>query len=253
MKIRYYSDIHLEFSNFKIPEGDSETILVLAGDIGVGGSALQWIERNTKEYLAVIYVAGNHEFYVNKNIGKVQKSLKNADIPNLYFLENDKVTVGGIDFLGCTLWTDMNNDCPTAKAYCALRMNDYKIISARGTRYKRDQVWLTPDHTVAFHRESVAWLEKEIESAENPVVVVTHHSPVIEGLSRDRYKPSDLDYAYYTDLTHLMGKPKFWIFGHTHKQVDIDKNGTRVLSNPRGYERYFEFTNYHHRSIECDI
>ncbi len=40
-----------------------------------------------------------------------------------------------------------------------------------------------------------------------------------------------------SDLTPLMGGDRVpvWIHGHTHRRVDLEVRGTRVISNPRGY------------------
>ena len=43
--------------------------------------------------------------------------------------------------------------------------------------------------------------------------------------------------AFASDVTELMAgdRAQLWIYGHTHRAADVDVNGTRVLSNPRGY------------------
>lgn len=41
--------------------------------------------------------------------------------------------------------------------------------------------------------------------------------------------------AYASDLTHLMGKAVLWIHGHTHHSIDYSVNGTRIVTNPKGY------------------
>lgn len=33
-----------------------------------------------------------------------------------------------------------------------------------------------------------------------------------------------------------MGKAELWIHGHIHESVDYEVNGTRLVSNPRGYK-----------------
>ena len=45
-----------------------------------------------------------------------------------------------------------------------------------------------------------------------------------------------MSHAYASDLETLMGPAiDAWIFGHTHLAFDERINGTRVVSNPRGY------------------
>jgi predicted phosphodiesterase len=66
--------------------------------------------------------------------------------------------------------------------------------------------------------------------------VVTHHAPLI------RTRPSSpvmraLAGAFVSDVTYLMGGDRvaLWVFGHTHRVADLERDGTRVVSNPRGY------------------
>lgn len=43
--------------------------------------------------------------------------------------------------------------------------------------------------------------------------------------------------AFVSDLTALMGAERaaLWIYGHTHRPADLEHDGTRLVSNPRGY------------------
>ena len=71
MFVRYMSDIHLEFGWMQllsVPE-DKDTVLVLAGDIGLifNQDQLDTLGRflvdASVQFRAVIYVLGNHEHY----------------------------------------------------------------------------------------------------------------------------------------------------------------------------------------------
>ena len=72
------SDLHLEFYNDNVwkpipNDQDKDTVLLLAGDIGVGLSAKGWITEMCGRYKYVIYILGNHEFYKNEFCGLPQK------------------------------------------------------------------------------------------------------------------------------------------------------------------------------------
>ena len=41
--------------------------------------------------------------------------------------------------------------------------------------------------------------------------------------------------AFVVPLDELMGPAALWIHGHTHNSFDYTVNGTRIVSNPRGY------------------
>ena len=82
--IRVYSDIHQEFHRerilFDVPiqDNDSESILVLAGDIDYLKFGLLLAERMASRFKAVIYVPGNHEYYNSKH-GKLGEEQNKID------------------------------------------------------------------------------------------------------------------------------------------------------------------------------
>lgn len=64
MKILIYSDLHIEFKGFEPPQVDAD-LVVLAGDISVRGRGVTW--ANETFDCPLIYVCGNHEFYMGHN------------------------------------------------------------------------------------------------------------------------------------------------------------------------------------------
>ena len=103
---------------------------------------------------------------------------------------------------------------------------------------------MTAAFTNQWHAESVAWLEAERHKAtvhNQPVVVLTHHTPSMDGTSHPQYSGSGLSCCFSTDLLHLLHPPvQVWACGHTHYNFDrfVGPKGTsggRLLSNQRGY------------------
>lgn len=252
MQILPVSDIHMEFGKVRLPNLTKDLVVVMAGDLHVGCGLINYLDRSVLPYVkAVVLTFGNHEFY-GQVMPEVRQRWKDfmLDRPNLYVLDNDHYVIDDVTFIGGTLWTDMNNNCPAVKAYCKLRMNDYKIIRKLPKTFGKDRFvspdysrsdvadkyFLTPDDTVLEHYATMQYLKKNIDPAKK-TVVVTHHAPTHMALNTQRYNPSDLDYAYYTDLTGFMydKQPDLWVFGHTHKTLDVNIHNTRVVSNPRGY------------------
>ena len=145
------------------------------------------------------------------------------------------MTVEGVRFLGCTLWSDFDFDGPEHRELsmrvCQRAVSDYRVIRgpAEGP--------LTAHHTRDLHEASRAWLSERLaDGHEGPTVVVTHHSPHIS------YRPEQLALrllagAFASDLGELIAgdRATLWIYGHTHRRADLDVSGTRVVSNPRGY------------------
>ena len=76
MKIRIYSDLHLEFGRYAsyLNERHGEDLVILAGDIHVGVDGVIWA-KHTFPHVPVVYVMGNHEYY-GENFDKLVEECK---------------------------------------------------------------------------------------------------------------------------------------------------------------------------------
>jgi len=255
MIIRYASDLHLDFS---IPEvndvlipalpDDSNSVLVIAGDVANGFRGNDYIKRLSKRFKCIIYVLGNHEYY-GKDIATIKRKLKKSfkEYKNVHILENDFVVIN-IDgdlatFFGCTLWTDFAHDFAIMEK-AKLIMNDYyQIRNSLNGNYRQR---LTPQDSKGLHEQSVEALlnhvdlikEKNITSdiLRYKHIVVSHHLPSYACIHKDFFN-SDINSAFASNLDELIKDSgiDYWIHGHTHKPVDVMVDKTRVLCNPRGY------------------
>src|SRR5687768_17337023 len=105
MRIRVLSDLHCEFEPYSPPPAAAD-VVVLAGDIHHATKGLDWAAGHFPGQ-TVVYVAGNHEYY-GESLPKLTQQLRErAAELGIAFLENDAITIGGVRFLGCTLWTDV--------------------------------------------------------------------------------------------------------------------------------------------------
>jgi Icc-related predicted phosphoesterase len=232
MKIQIYSDLHLEFAPFTPPETDAE-IVILAGDIHIGQRGLEWA-KDAFQNKTVIYVLGNHEYY-GKAIPKLTAKLRDEAFGSqVHILENERLEIKGIEFLGCTLWTDFklfNN--PLIASYKAQEMiNDYKKIRITPEFRKLRAV-----DTARFHAESVKWLEDQFKTSQaQKRVIITHHAPSPLSLV-NTLRCNFLGAAYASALDDLVihSEANLWIHGHNHEHFDYALGQTRVLCNPRGY------------------
>ena len=114
--------------NHSSPVVDAD-VVILAGDIYVRNKGIAWA-RGKFEHIPVIYVLGNHEFYgeaLPKHIDKLKEQTQGT---NIHILENESLHIQGIQFLGCTLWTNFNlfGNPGIARHTAALEMTDYKKI-----------------------------------------------------------------------------------------------------------------------------
>ncbi|EJE54411.1 putative phosphohydrolase [Acidovorax sp. CF316] len=231
MKLLILSDLHVEFSPF-VPDPAATAaadVVVLAGDIHIGSQAARWA-RKTFADKPVVLVAGNHEFYD----GHWQRTLDDiremALREQVHFLEKDAVVIGGMQFLGTTLWTDFEYfgaaTVPRAMAEAQRYMADYMCI--RGC---------TPEATLERHRASRAWLEAELAKPASPGdrVVVSHHYPRKRSTA-PQYQNDLCTAAFGSELpAELLDQAGLWIHGHTHSSFQYRVGRCRVVCNPRGY------------------
>lgn len=240
MKLYILSDLHCEFYAF---EPDPEAlraadVVVLAGDIHDGEFMPTWAREQFGDK-EIVWVAGNHEFYGHhweRCLADMRRAAKQRGI---HFLENDAITIGGVDFVGATLWTDFELFGSKSESItCASRsIADYRQIAG-----------CDPWKTMERHRDSRAWLAKQLANEPaTPRVVVTHHYP--SRLSTDpEYIEDPESAAFGSDLPPEFFKGVgLWIHGHTHTSFDYETHGCRVVCNPRGYrlkDSSFENANF---------
>lgn len=234
MKLLVLSDLHLEFGPLTVDAANAD-VVILAGDIHLKTRGVIWAMEAFRDR-PVIMVLGNHEYYGEKYPTLMNKAKALAAGSNVHVLENDTVEIDGVRFLGCTLWTDFRlyGDPRLAAYFCQQAMTDFKKIRV-APRYSK----LNPVDVANIHEASLHWLKAKLsEEGHGTTVVVTHHAP--SALSLPSLAPDDLTgAAYATNLDAMIKKNPIdlWIHGHTHESRDYRIGNTRVLCNPRGYDR----------------
>lgn len=234
-RLHLLSDLHLEFEPFDMPSVNAD-VLVLAGDIGVGlqgvEAAIEWAQDRP-----VAYVPGNHEYYRQTWPTHLERMRKASQGSSVHILDRDQLIVNGARILGCTLWTDFGLFGESRAIHSQLavgrRMKDYKSI-----RRDSDGSHLRPDDTREENARSIRWIRSQLaQPFDGETVVVTHHAPSLKSLDLARHGADDpLNPAYASHLDYLFGTGiNLWVHGHTHYCVDYVLNGTRVVSNARGY------------------
>jgi 3',5'-cyclic AMP phosphodiesterase CpdA len=233
-RLRIFSDLHLEFSDWAPPPAQADAI-VLAGDIAVGTHGVQWARRQFPD-TPVVYVPGNHEFYGARLSVALEELRAEAQRLGVHLLDNGACVLGGTRFLGTTLWTDYAlygsapADLDRAMADATVEMNDFRMITwAGGKPFK-------PTHAREMHFTQAQWLGQQLaEPFAGPTVVVTHHLPHRQSI-HPKYEGTRFNPCFASDLDHLVRSPVvLWAHGHTHESIDYMVNGTRVVCNPRGY------------------
>jgi predicted phosphodiesterase len=247
MKLAIASDLHLEFKDILLNNTENADVLILAGDICTVKhfhsrpemeKAYDTFFRNCSEqFKHVIYVVGNHEHYnyqFNYTVFDLKRKL--ADFSNIYVLDNETFELDNKTFIGSTLWTDMNDECPLTMNAAQFAMPDFKIVKYYdGVNYRK----YSPEQSVKEHCKSLQYI-KHVLSNSKDSIVVTHHSPSHKSI-HPKYKHDELmNGAFHNNLDYMMelaDNIKLWVHGHTHDEFDYTIGITRVVCNPRGYPK----------------
>ncbi|HMN79855.1 MAG TPA: metallophosphoesterase [Burkholderiaceae bacterium] len=236
MKLNILSDLHLGFGAMDLPANGAD-VVVLAGDISRPRLAIDWALKFDKP---VLYVPGNHEFYGGSIDGTLAELQRLTAGTHVQVLADRELVIGGVRFLGSTLWTDFALfDDPgqraAAKAEATSLLRDFSRIRL----HESSAELFTPDDSAELFRHHAGWLAGRLASPHpGPTVVITHHAPSRDSI-HPRFAGSLLNTCFVSDATHLLRADRvpLWIHGHTHDSFDYRVNGTRVVCNPRGYAR----------------
>jgi predicted phosphodiesterase len=228
VRIHVLSDLHLEVAPFD-PPAVAADVVVLAGDIHNGAAGIEWARRALRA--PILYLAGNHEYY-DGEFGEVQTAMSAAARASaVELLDCSERVIGGVRFLGCTLWTDYSLVAQAerrAVIETARALNpDYRVIRLGGRH-------LAPEDAIAMCRAHRAWLAVRLAAYfPGKTVVITHFAPHPNSIA-PAYAGHPANPGFVLDLEAMMGRAALWIHGHTHTAFDYAVHGTRVVCNPRG-------------------
>ena len=236
MKIQYASDLHLEFGEnsdylAENPLKVMGEILILAGDIHVFGSPTfmddpfwDWASKNYKQ---VIVAYGNHEFYCSCDLGTMKDGYKYKIRDNIYYYYNCVISFDNVDIIVSTLWSHIEKEHEKA---CITGVNDFHVIKYNG------QV-LTPEAFNNEHKKCLEFVKKSMNGSKAKTkIIVTHHVPS-DLLNAEEFKGSDINSAFTVDLTEYIKTcgAKYWIFGHSHRNINKKIGKTYCICNQVGY------------------
>ena len=236
MKLQYASDLHLEFQensrwlrdNPLKPIGD---ILMLAGDICYLGDEMyykhpfiNWCADNFEQ---TIIVPGNHELYKSFDINNLVEGWEEQIKSNIKIVYNKVISLDDIDLIMSTLWARIHH---YEAYYTEHGVTDFRRIRNGKYRLSWDRFNDEHDKCVEFIKRSVQ------ESTARKRVVITHHVPSFE-LMAEEFKGSRINGAFTSDLNMLIEALPidYWIYGHSHRNIEAEIGGTKLVSNQLGY------------------
>jgi Icc-related predicted phosphoesterase len=239
MRLQILSDLHVDAGGLHLPErAMTAELLVVAGDVQAGAEpGFQLLRRHVAPEMPVVMVLGNHEFYGSGQASELAAAQTVAGSYNIHLLENAAVVIGGVRFIGATLWTDYELFGRDERGDCmrvaAMALNDHRLIGLTDQHARR----FNPADALALHEQSRRYLEDILaQPFDGPTVVVTHHAPHA-GSVAPVYRNSLLTAAFVSDLAPIIEafQPTLWVHGHTHTRFDYLVGRTRVICNPAGY------------------
>ena len=241
MKIQFASDLHLELMDNsrylkEHPLQVTGDVLLLAGDtIYIEQEHLmkhpfwQWASDNYEE---VIAVPGNHEFYAFYDIASLPESYRWELFPNVRICSNTVEHIGDVDIIASTLWAhiDIQNAYHTERCVSDFHRIMYGDHLLTAADFNREH-----ERCLQFVKQTVA------SSTAKTKIVLTHHVPT--GLcTAFEFQGSTINGAFTVELGNYIADSdiNYWIYGHSHRNIEAQIGDTRILSNQLGYVAHGE-------------
>jgi 3',5'-cyclic AMP phosphodiesterase CpdA len=253
MKLWIWSDLHLELQTPAFADSPPEAdVIVCAGDLCRAdqlGECARWLVDRYD--LPIVFVPGNHEFYGggasprtktadHHLMAEVAKASRSWRQP-FHILDDSLVEVGGVRFIGGTLWTDFMMDLKDdghfawRVKWAPTQLADFSRIRLGENRR------LTPSDMIDLHRLTRGFIESQLVIPfDGKTVVVTHHMPHPD-CTPAAYRGWETNYLFacgkeaFEGILSSDAAPALWVCGHTHHPSDVMVGRTRIVCNPMGY------------------
>ncbi len=177
MRIHLLSDLHLEASSYEPIVSDAD-VVILAGDIHTKARGVKWARQAFDG--VVLYVPGNHEYYSGHLSFTLVTMRTAAREGQVQIMNMNEAVIGGVRFLGCTMWTDYaaTGNAQLSAWHARTSMNDFRYI--RTESFRR----IVANDLVKESLKARAWLcSKLSEPFDGKTVVITHHAPSLRSLA----------------------------------------------------------------------
>ena len=241
MRIQFVSDLHLEFEQNRLwlaehPLEVTGDILLIAGDTAYLDlpdsrrdtySQYAFWDWASEHYQQVIVCFGNHDFYGYYDLATMPDGYCKEIRHNIHAYYNAAVHLPEVDIIVSTLWSYIKPD----DAYFVERgVNDFYRIKYEGHRLNADNFNQEHERCLAFVKEAVA------NSHAKTKIVLTHHVPT-QLCTADEFKGSSINGAFTVELGNYIAHSDidYWIYGHSHRNIDARIGKTQILSNQFGY------------------
>ena len=241
LKIQFVSDLHLEFpqnrqylrdhplqvtGDILLIAGDSAYLDLPDSDLDTYGSYSFW-DWASRHYQQVIVCLGNHDFYAHYDLSTMPDSYCCQIRHNVHAYYNSVVSIGDIDIIISTLWSKIE---PCDAFLTERNVSDFYRIKYNGHR-------LTAEDFNREHARCLQFIQQAVvESKARTKIVLTHHVPT-HLCTAQEFCGSTISGAFTVELGEYIVDSgiDYWIYGHSHRNIDAQISGTRILSNQLGY------------------
>ena len=233
---------------FQWKEVDHSNILVVAGDISDNiDLSLQYLNEISKYYQKILFVDGNHEHVQSYpdliTEKKILEKVRNLGNSKLVYLPQQPYIEDGIAFIGACGWWDYFQKEIEKKdlEYFSSWRPDFTV---ENTKYFIHKVKTTGENQI---NRMLQLLHKfDVDPDIKQVVIVTHTVP-----PKNFSEGPTVVNSLYQKLFSVTRKLKYWFFGHTHQELELDdkKDGIKFITNPRGRAEDFDREVYQVKKI----
>ena len=234
------SDLHREtWTNFDWEGQPTAPFCVVAGDIARDRAlVIDTLEQLSEVYQGVFYIDGNdeHKDYA-ENLDQSYQELEALikQIPKVVYLQDNVVIINGVAILATNGWWSYDFD-PNLEVDQSVQWLQQKNNISQEAAMNYNGVGY---HDAAYMINSVSKLQRDKDV--KAIVLVSHTVPAAWIIEHDlelidtwRFNSMGNRHLAYALAEDTERKIKTWCFGHYHRPVDVEKNGIRYVSNPRG-------------------
>ena len=241
LRLQFVSDLHLEFPHNQLylkehPLEVTGDVLLIAGDsayLDLPDSNLDtygyydfW-DWASSHYQQVIVCLGNHDFYAHYDLASMPDGYCRQIRHNVHAYYNSVVSIGDVDIIVSTLWSKIE----PADAFLPERnVSDFHRIMYDGHR-------LTAEAFNSAHARCLQFIQQAVADSQALIkIVLTHHVPT-HMCTAQEFRGSTIGGAFTVELVDYIADSgiAYWIYGHSHRNIDAQIGSTRILSNQLGY------------------
>ena len=175
----------------------------------------------------MIVCLGNHDFYGHYDLTTMPDGYCKQIRHNVHAYYNSVVHLQDIDIIVSTLWAKIE---PYDAFLTERNVSDFYRIMYDGHR-------LTAEDFNHEHERCLQFIKKAIvESQAKTKIVLTHHVPT-HLCTAEEFRGSTISGAFTVELGDYIADSgiDYWIYGHSHRNIDAQIGSTRLMSNQLGY------------------